>query len=37
VGALITCFIFLGTLVVAKAEKTFEGSIPLVTFGALTA
>ena len=37
VGALIVCFIFLGTLVVAKAEKTYEGSIPLVTFGALTA
>jgi cytochrome c oxidase subunit 1 len=37
VGALIGCFIFLGTLVVAKAEKTYEGSIPLVTFGALTA
>jgi cytochrome c oxidase subunit 1 len=37
VGALVTCFIFLGTLVVAKAEKTYEGSIPLVTFGALTA
>jgi cytochrome c oxidase subunit 1 len=37
VGALIICFIFLGTLVVAKSEKTYEGSIPLVTFGALTA
>jgi cytochrome c oxidase subunit 1 len=37
VGALIGCFIFLGTLVVARAEKTYEGSIPLVTFGALTA
>ena len=37
VGALICCFIFLGTLVIAKAEKTYEGSIPLVTFGALTA
>ena len=37
VGALIGCFIFLGTLVVAKAEKTYDGSIPLVTFGALTA
>ena len=37
VGALLICFIFLGTLVVAKAEKTYEGSIPLVTFGALTA
>ncbi len=37
VGALIGCFIFLGTLVIAKEEKTYEGSIPLVTFGALTA
>jgi cytochrome c oxidase subunit 1 len=37
VGALVGCFVFLGTLVVAKAEKTYEGSIPLVTFGALTA
>ncbi len=36
-GALIGCFIFLGTLVIAKEEKTYEGSIPLVTFGALTA
>ncbi len=37
VGALIGCFVFLGTLVIAKAEKTYQGSIPLVTFGALTA
>jgi cytochrome c oxidase subunit 1 len=37
VGALIACFIFLGTLVIAKQEKTYEGSIPLVTFGALVA
>lgn len=37
VGALIGCFIFLGTLIVARAERTYEGSIPLVTFGALTA
>jgi cytochrome c oxidase subunit 1 len=37
VGALLGCFVFLGTLVVAKAEKTYQGSIPLVTFGALTA
>ncbi len=37
VGALIGCFVFLGTLVVAKSERTYEGSIPLVTFGALTA
>tara|TARA_R110002096_G_scaffold6409_1_gene29678 strand:+ start:39224 stop:40936 length:1713 start_codon:yes stop_codon:yes gene_type:complete len=37
VGALIGCFIFFATLVVAKDENTYEGSIPLVTFGALTA
>jgi cytochrome c oxidase subunit 1 len=37
VGALIGCFVFLGTLVVAKEERTYEGSLPLVTFGALTA
>ncbi len=37
VGALIGCMVFLGTLVIAKEEKTYEGSIPLVTFGALTA
>ena len=37
VGALIGCFVFLGTLVIAKEEGTYEGSIPLVTFGALTA
>ncbi|MBI3067977.1 MAG: cbb3-type cytochrome c oxidase subunit I [Betaproteobacteria bacterium] len=37
VGALIGCFVFLGTLVVGRAEGTYNGSIPLVTFGALTA
>ena len=37
VGALFACFVFFGTLVVAKQEKTYEGSVPLVTFGALTA
>ncbi|MFO0996981.1 MAG: cbb3-type cytochrome c oxidase subunit I [Alphaproteobacteria bacterium] len=37
VGALIGCFIFFGTLVIARDERTYEGSIPLVTFGALTA
>ena len=37
VGALLGCFVFFGTLVVAKQEQTYEGSIPLVTFGALTA
>jgi cytochrome c oxidase subunit I len=36
VGMLITCFIFLGTLVIAKDEQTYEGSIPLATFGGLT-
>ncbi len=37
VGALIGVGVFFGTLVVARAERTYEGSIPLVTFGALTA
>jgi len=37
VGALIGCFVFFGTLVIAKDEKTYEGSVPLVTFGAVTA
>jgi cytochrome c oxidase subunit 1 len=37
VGALIGCCIFFGTLVIAKEEGTYKGSIPLVTFGALTA
>jgi cytochrome c oxidase subunit 1 len=37
VGALIGCFVFFGTLVVARRERTYKGSIPLVTFGALTA
>lgn len=37
VGALVACFIFFGTLVLAREERTYEGSIPLVTFGAVTA
>ena len=37
VGALIACFVFFGTLVVAKREKSYQGSVPLVTFGAITA
>src|SRR5689334_2444219 len=37
VGALIGCGLFFATLVIAKEEGTYEGSIPLVTFGALTA
>lgn len=37
VGALIAVFVFFGTLVIAKEEGTYEGSVPLVTFGAITA
>ena len=37
VGALLGCGVFFGTLVIAKRDTTYEGSIPLVTFGALTA
>ena len=37
VGALVACGVFFGTLVVARRDKTYEGSIPLVTFGAMTA
>ncbi len=37
VGALIGCLNFLGTLYIAKRDKTYKGAIPLVTFGALAA
>ncbi|HSL71179.1 MAG TPA: cbb3-type cytochrome c oxidase subunit I [Longimicrobiales bacterium] len=37
VGALVAVGIFFGTLVIAREEGTYQGSIPLVTFGALTA
>ncbi|HBF12889.1 MAG TPA: cytochrome C oxidase subunit I [Deltaproteobacteria bacterium] len=37
VGALIVSFHFFGAIIIAKKEKTYEGSVPLVTFGALTA
>ena len=37
VGALICVFVFFGTLVIAKDENTYQGSVPLVTFGAITA
>ncbi len=37
VGALITVGLYFANLVVAKREKTYEGSVPLVTFGATTA
>ena len=29
VGALIGCFVFMGTLMVAKKDKTYTGSIPM--------
>lgn len=37
VGALIGCFVFFGTLVIAREERTYEVSVPLVTFGAIAA
>jgi len=37
VGMLGAVLIFFATLVIAKDEKTYEGSVPLVTFGAITA
>ncbi len=37
VGALVAIFIFFGTLVIARADRTYTGSVPLVTFGAITA
>src|SRR5512134_1724445 len=37
VGALTVVGQFFATLVVAKRERTYSGSVPLVTFGALTA
>ena len=33
VGALIGCGIFFATWAIARAEQTYEGSVPLVTFG----
>jgi cytochrome c oxidase subunit 1 len=37
VGALVAVGVFFGTLVIAREERTYQGSVPLVTFGALTA
>lgn len=37
VGALLGVVVFFATLVVAKEEQTYQGSVPLVTFGAITA
>src|SRR3989304_246256 len=36
-NVLVVWIIFFGTLVIAKQERTYEGSVPLVTFGAVTA
>lgn len=37
VGAILVTAIFFATLVIAKREQTYTGSVPLVTFGGLTA
>ncbi len=37
VGALLVTFQFFATLRIAKRERTYEGSMPLVVYGALTA
>ena len=37
VGALVTVSLFFANLVVAKREHTYEGSLPLVVYGAMTA
>jgi len=37
VGTLIAVCCFFGTLVIAREERSYEGSVPLVTFGAITA
>lgn len=37
VGVLLACFVFFGSLVIAKQDKTYTGSVPLVVFGATVA
>jgi len=37
VGALVTVGVFFANLVVARRERTYEGSVPLVVYGAMTA
>jgi cytochrome c oxidase subunit 1 len=37
VGALVTVGVFFANLVVARRERTYEGSMPLVVYGAMTA
>ena len=37
VGAILGCVVFFATLGIAKTEKTYKGSLPLVVFGAAAA
>ncbi|MGB2715823.1 MAG: cbb3-type cytochrome c oxidase subunit I [Vicinamibacterales bacterium] len=37
VGALVTVGVFFANLVVARRERTYQGSLPLVVYGAMTA
>ncbi|MBI4632039.1 MAG: cbb3-type cytochrome c oxidase subunit I [Chloroflexi bacterium] len=37
VGAILVCCIFIATILVAKKERRYEGSMPLAVFGLLTA
>lgn len=37
VGAIIACVLFIATITVAKREGTYQGSLPLFTFGLLVA
>lgn len=37
VGTIVVCVLFLANITVAKREKTYEGSLPLFTFGLLAA
>jgi cytochrome c oxidase subunit 1 len=37
VGALVTVCVFFANLVVARRERTYQGSVPLVVYGAMTA
>ncbi len=37
VGAILGCVTFFATLGIAKTEKTYQGSVPLVTYGAIVA
>ncbi|MDH5752171.1 MAG: cbb3-type cytochrome c oxidase subunit I [Deltaproteobacteria bacterium] len=37
VGALLVVTLFFASIIVAKKENTYQGSVPLVTFGAITA